>query len=239
MAAHCCFEAAKQFDLAKVPVYLAEGLTPAQVRAYRLMNNRSVQDAEWDDELLAFELKDLQLGDFDLGLTGFDGDEIDGLLAGAVDGMDGLGDADSNPEPPTEPVSRPGDLWVLGNHRLLCGEATVLTDIEHLMDGHFADMCFTDSPYSVDYANAEKDKIGGKRRPILNDNLGERFEAFLYDACVNVVADVKGTGHVAKEDAIYKIFKRIMNTGVATTGALIALPLSIVGYLLVNPIDLH
>jgi DNA modification methylase len=81
---------------------------------------------------------------------------------------------------------------VLGNHRLLCGDATVLADVERVLGGQLADMCFTDSPYNVDYANSPKDKLRRKHRPILNDNLGSGFQAFLYDACVNVLSVTKG-----------------------------------------------
>ena len=86
---------------------------------------------------------------------------------------------DEVPEPPEDPVSKPGDLWILGNHRLLCGDATVLADVERVLGGQLADMTFCDPPYNVDYANTPKDKLRGKHRPILNDNLGGGFEAFL------------------------------------------------------------
>ena len=103
---------------------------------------------------------------------------------------------DEVPEPPEDPVSRPGDLWVLGNHRLLCGDATVLTDVERVLGGQLADMTFCDPPYGVNYANTPKDKLRGKHRPILNDNLGAGFEAFLYDACANILAVTKGAVYV-------------------------------------------
>src|ERR671920_586831 len=100
------------------------------------------------------------------------------------------------PEPPEDPVSKPGDLWVLGNHRLLCGDATVLADVERVLGGQLADMTFCDPPYNVDYANAPKDKLRGKHRPILNDSLGSGFEAFLYDACVNILSATKGACYI-------------------------------------------
>jgi DNA modification methylase len=103
---------------------------------------------------------------------------------------------DEVPESPEDPVSRPGDLWVLGNHRLLCGDATVLADVERVLGGQLADMTFCDPPYNVDYANTPKDKLRGKHRPILNDDLGSGFDAFLYDACVNIVSVTKGAVYV-------------------------------------------
>ena len=129
---------------------------------------------------------------FDLDLVGFDATDLERLLA-LADGEAGPGDAeDEVPEPPEEPVSRPGDLWVLPDHRLLCGDATTLADVERVLGGQLADMCFTDSPYNVDYANSPKDKLRGKHLANLNDNLGSGFEAFLYDCCVNVLSVTKG-----------------------------------------------
>jgi DNA modification methylase len=129
---------------------------------------------------------------FDLDLIGFDATELERLLA-LADGEAASEEAeDEVPEPPEDPVSKPGDLWVLGNHRLLCGDATMLADVEQVLGGQLADMCFTDSPYNVDYANSPKDKLRGKHRPILNDNLGSGFEVFLHDSCVNVLSVTKG-----------------------------------------------
>ena len=103
---------------------------------------------------------------------------------------------DEVPEPPEDPVSKPGDLWVLGNHRLLCGDATILADVERALGGQLADMTFCDPPYNVDYANSPKDKLRGKHRPILNDDLGGGFEAFLHEACVNIVSVTKGACYI-------------------------------------------
>ena len=115
------------------------------------------------------------------------------LLAGTDDEAAELEEA---PEPPAEPVTRPGDLWICGEHRLLCGDATVLADVERVLGGELADMSLTDPPYNVDYANSAKDKLRGKGRQILNDNLGEGFEAFLYDACTNILTVTKGAIYI-------------------------------------------
>jgi DNA modification methylase len=106
------------------------------------------------------------------------------------------GGDDEVPEPPEEPVSKPGDLWILDSHRLLCGDATVLADVERVLGGQLADLCWTDPPYNVDYANSPKEKLRGKHRPILNDDLGGGFEAFLHDACVNILSVTKGAVYV-------------------------------------------
>ncbi len=190
---HTRLAAAKALGLATVPVHIAEGLTPAKARAYRLMDNRSSENAEWDDELLTLEFGDLKLEGYDLDLTGFNEEELARLLA---DEAENEADPDAAPDVPEVPVSRPGDLWILGNHRVLCGDATVLTDVEKLMDGHLADMCWQDPPYNVDYANAAKDKKRSKDRRILNDALGDGFSAFLYDAMVNTLLVTKGACYV-------------------------------------------
>ena len=101
-------------------------------------------------------------------------------------------DGEDIPEAPGDPVSRPGDLWLLGPHRLLCGDATVITDLDRLMAGRKADLCFTDSPYNVDYAGGVGAEKAGKGRRILNDALGDGFERFLYDACTSIIAHTAG-----------------------------------------------
>jgi DNA modification methylase len=158
--------------------------------------------------LLRLELGDLQATGFDLALTGFSQDELDRLLIAETE----LGrDPDDAPEPPAEPISKPGDLWICGEHRVLCGDATVLADVEKVLGGELADMCFTDSPYNVNYANSTKDKKRGKSRAILNDALGEEFGVFLYDACVNILTVTKGVVYMCMSsselDTLQKAFR--------------------------------
>jgi DNA modification methylase len=206
---HTRLEAAKALGLKMVPVHVAEGLSPAQAKAYRLMDNRSHENAQWDDELLRLEFGDLKLDGFDLELTGFDGEQLENLLG--AEQVEGLTDPDEAPEVPEVPVSRPGDLWILGDHRVLCGDATVLTDVEKLMDGQLANMSFCDAPYNVDYANAAKNKALTKDRRILNDALGEAFYQFLYDACVNLLMVTKGACYMSMSsselDTLQRAFK--------------------------------
>jgi DNA modification methylase len=192
LAGHGRLLAARKLGVDEVPVIRFEHLSEAQKRAYILADNQIALQAGWDDALLAEELAWLRDERFDLDLIGFDASELERLLA-LADGDAASDEAeDEVSEPPEDPVSRPGDLWILGDHRLLCGDATALTDVERVLGGQLADMCFTDSPYNVDYANTPKDKLRGKHRPILNDNLGSGFKAFLYDACVNVLSVTKG-----------------------------------------------
>ena len=172
---------------AEVPTIVARGWTEAQCQAYAICDNKLTNSSEWSEELLRLELGDLQAAGFDLALTGFDQDELDRLLVVERD-LDA--DPDEAPEPPAEPISKPGDLWICGEHRVLCGDARVLADVEKVLGGELADMCFTDSPYNVNYST--KDKKRGKSRSMLNDFLGEEFGAFLYDACVNILTVTKG-----------------------------------------------
>jgi DNA modification methylase len=195
IAGHGRLMAARKLDLKEVPVIELAHLTPEQKKAYILADNRIAENAGWDQELLKLELAELQAADYDLSLMGFTDEEIDDLLSPEDEGG-GLTEDDAIPEPPVDPVSRPGDLWILGNHRLLCGDSTVLSDVERLMDGQLADMSFTDPPYNVDYGNSAKDKMRGKDRRILNDALGDGFYKFLYDACLNLLIMTKGACYV-------------------------------------------
>ena len=176
IAGHGRVLAARKLGLARVPVIELAHMSEAQKRAYVLADNQLALNAGWDEELLRLELADLSELGFDLGLIGFGAGELEQLLAG---GKEGLTEDDEAPPLPEQAVTRPGDVWVLGEHRLLCGDATVLADVERVLDGALADMTFTDPPYNVDYANSPKDKLRGKHRPILNDNLGGGFETFL------------------------------------------------------------
>jgi DNA modification methylase len=181
LAGHTRLEAARQLGLTEVPVHVARGLTPAQARAYRLMDNRSNENAEWDDALLGLELDDLQLEGFDLTLTGFEDDELDRLLRGH-DATGARDDEDDIPETPEHPVTRRGDLWVLGPHRLLCGDATVETDVERLQGGVKPHLMVSDPPYGVDYDPAWRNKLGvaATRRTgkVLNDDRADWREAW-------------------------------------------------------------
>jgi ParB/Sulfiredoxin domain len=155
---HLRLKAAQQLGLGEVPVALADDLSEAQIKAFRLLANRSAAWAEWDDELLTLELQDLQGFGYDLGLTGFDVAELRGLLDEAP--ATGLTDEDAIPETPASPVTRPGDLILLGSHRLLCGDATRADDVARLLDGAHPHLMVTDPPYGVDYDPAWRNEAG-------------------------------------------------------------------------------
>ena len=162
LAGHGRLLAARKLGLAEVPVIRFEHLSEAQKRAYLIADNQLTLNSGWDGALLAEELAWLRDERFDLDLVGFDASELERLLAIADGGMTSEDAEDEVPEPPEEPVSKAGDLWILGNHRLLCGDATVLADVERVLGDQLADMTFCDPPYNVDYANAPKDKLRGK-----------------------------------------------------------------------------
>ena len=169
IAGHGRVMAARKLGLERVPVIELAHMTEAQKRAYVLADNQLALNAGWDEELLRVELADLSELGFDLALIGFGAGELEQLLAGE---KTGLTEDDDAPALPQQAVTHPGDLWILGEHRLLCGDATVMADVERVLGGSLADMTWTDPPYNVDYANSPKDKLRGKHRPILNDSLG-------------------------------------------------------------------
>ncbi|WP_428542710.1 DNA modification methylase [Profundibacter sp.] len=195
LAGHTRLAAAQQLGLKTAPVHIAKGLSETQAQAFRIMDNRSAENAEWMEDLLNLELSDLLDADYDLELTGFTDEELNGLLSGLEGETDTEGE-DDIPEAPEEPVSRPGDLWVLGNHRLLCGDATVATDVERVLDGAKANLCFCDPPYNVDYAGGAGAEQAGKGRRIKNDALGDAFGQFLYDACVLINTHTNGAVYI-------------------------------------------
>lgn len=174
---HTRWKAAKKLGLEKVPVHVAKDLTPAQVKAYRLADNQTASLAEWDFELLPIELADLQAADFDLELLGFDEDELASLLDGGV--TDGLTDPDDVPEPPDEATTQPGDLWILGEHRLLCGDSAKAEDVDRLLDGQRIHMLNTDPPYNVRCEPRSNNAIAASRQAGAgrNQHLTEKLDA--------------------------------------------------------------
>ena len=147
IAGHGRVMAARKLKLTEVPCIRLSHLSDAQKRAYVIADNKLALNAGWDEAMLKLELADLKALDFDLDLTGFDTDEIDALLA--EKGTEGLTDPDDTPEPPVEPVTRLGDVWVCGQHRVMCGSATSVDDVQRLMAGASPDLIHTDPPYGM------------------------------------------------------------------------------------------
>ena len=197
VAGHGRLAAAQKLGLEIVPVVVLDHLSPTQRRALVIADNRIAENAGWDDAMLRIELEALQLEGFDLDITGFDADALAELIAGDEPDNEGQTDEDAVPEVSETPISRPGDVWIMGQHRLLCGDSTLAASYERLMQGGLADMVFTDPPYNVNYANSAKDKMRGKDRAILNDNLGEGFYDFLLAALTPTVTHCRGGIYVA------------------------------------------
>ena len=197
VAGHGRLAAAQKLGLASVPVVVLDHLTATQRRALVIADNRIAENAEWDEAMLRVELADLQDEGFDLDLTGFDADALAELMAGDEQVNEGQTDEDAVPEVGETPVSRLGDIWQLGPHRLLCGDATVAASYDALLGGEAVVMVFTDPPYNVNYANSAKDKLRGKDRAILNDNLGDGFYDFLLAALTPILAHCRGGIYVA------------------------------------------
>ena len=195
LAGHGRLAAARKLGITEVPVIELSHLSAQQKKAYILADNRLALNAGWDEELLKLELSALAELDFDLDLIGFTDKELDALLG--ADESAGLTDDDAVPEVPVEPVSKPGDLWVLGEHRIYCGDATHAESYEKLLAGQRVQLIWSDLPYNVNYANSAKDKMRGKSRPILNDNLGENFYQFVYDSLSMMLPVCDGAVYIA------------------------------------------
>ena len=170
---HTRLKAALKLGMTEVPVHVAVGLTPAQTRAYRLADNRTAAIATWDDDALVTELLGLREEGYDLDLTGFDAGDLDRLLGGPAEAPPG--DPEDVPEPPAEAVTRPGDLWLLGGHRLVCGDAADPAAYARLLEGRPADLLLTDPPYGVSYVGGTPDAM-----TLANDDLAPAdYDPFL------------------------------------------------------------
>ena len=187
IAGHGRIAAAKEEGIQQVPCVYVDYLTEAQKKAYILADNRKALDAGWDDELLAVEMEELQNLGFDLGLTGFDEKELADLFAADEEAEDDGFDVDKALE--KEAFVQTGDLWLLGRHRLLCGDATKPEDVRTVLDGKKANICITDPPYNCAYK-------GGTGMTIQNDSWSdsEKFYQFLLDAFKNIYANLADGG---------------------------------------------
>jgi DNA modification methylase len=197
IAGHGRLAAAQRLGLAEVPVVVLDHLTPTQRRALIIADNRIAENSGWDPELLRLEIDALRDDAFDLSLTGFDSEALDDLFEGDEPEQTGQTDDDQIPEVQETPISQPGDVWLLGPHRLLCGDATKPESYDLLLQGQPVDLIWSDPPYNVNYANSAKDKLRGKNRAILNDNLGEGFYDFLRDALTPALANCQGAVYLA------------------------------------------
>ena len=152
---HTRFRASKKLGFKEVPITIADNLTPEQINAYRIADNRTAEESDWDSELLKMEIKELDLKDFNLDLLGFNEDQLNDIL---FEEKEGLTDEDEVPEAPEEPISKLGDIWKLGNHRVMCGDSVDYEDVHKLMNNKIADLVNTDPPYGVNYQSNMRTK---------------------------------------------------------------------------------
>ena len=183
IAGHGRVLGARKLGMSDVPCIRLAHLSEAQKRAYVIADNKLALNAGWDEKMLALELQDLQGMDFDLSLTGFLGNEIDELLAELDATPEGETGADEVPAVQAEAISKAGDVWVIGKHRIMCGDSTDAGSVALLMNGEKADMVFTDPPYGVDYDGGHAVK-GVRREKLANDGTAD-----IYDAVLPVVFD--------------------------------------------------
>lgn len=205
VAGHTRAKAAKKLGIENVPCIIADDLTPEQVKAFRIADNKTAELAEWDEELLAKELAELE--EIDMEQFGFDSDFLD-------DGE--VAEDDFDEEPPEEPKTKAGQIWRLGRHRLMIGDSTNTEDVKRLMDGALADICVTDPPYNVDYNDKEqflsnyqpnKRVEENKRTGIKNDKMADgEFERFLTAAFTNLKANLKEGGELLHLESARKRF---------------------------------
>lgn len=187
IAGHGRVLAAAELGLDKIPVIIIDHLSDNQRRAYVIADNKLALNAGWDMELLALEMDSLKDDGFDLSLVGFNDHELADIFA---DKNPGLTDPDAVPPVPDNPITKEGDIWVLGKHRLMCGDSTNLDAVDRLMNGQKADMVFTDPPYNVDYE-------GGSGMKIKNDNMNDSaFRQFLIDSFKTAYAVTKPGGPI-------------------------------------------
>ena len=184
---HLRLKAARKLGLTEVPVILADDMTDAQIKAFRLSVNKVAEWAEWDAGLLSLELQDLEEMGFDLSLTGFSADELSAMMG--VDGTEGLTDADAVPEVPAVPVTVDGDVWLLGRHRLMCGDSTSIDAVERLMDGRKADMVLTDPPYGVSFVGVKGSMYSGGKKAGKNSAEMIKADDLRGDDLVKLFAD--------------------------------------------------
>ena len=209
IAGHARLAAAQKLGMKEVPVIVLSHLSETQRRALVLADNQLALNASWDEEMLRIELESLKEANFDLDLVGFSDDELEELLGDPEGSKDGFTDEDAVPEEEERVITVPGDLWVRGSHRLLCGDATSTEAIQAVLAGDLADMVFTDPPYNVAYVGKTSKKL-----TIGNDALGEKFYEFLRDASANMLAVTKGAIYMCMSSSeLHTLFRAFTDAG--------------------------
>jgi DNA modification methylase len=226
IAGHGRLMAAKKLGLKEVPVVVLDHLTELQKKAYIIADNKLAENAGWNEEMLASELSDLKEENFNLDLIGFEDQELEKIFSSLYDNDDNQ-EKEEIPESTENPISKSGDIWLLGKHKVICGDSCSEQTYQSLLENELADMLFTDPPYNVNYGDTMKDNLIGKtnksgktytnssgKRKILNDNLGEDFSKFLFDFCKNALAITKGACYICMSSSeLHTLQKSFVTAG--------------------------
>jgi DNA modification methylase len=208
LAGHGKYLAARRMGVEQVPVKVLRGLSEVQKRAYLIADNQIALSADWDPQKLRSELEALEKELFDLPALGFSAQELDRILFDLE--PEKLVNEDDVPRPPAVTVTVPGDVVVMGRHRLLCGDSTQSESFESVLEGRLADLVFTDPPYNVNY----KQKSRNQLPQIANDDLGPQFEQFLHAACVQILAASRGAVYLCMSSSeLHTLYKSFTEAG--------------------------
>ncbi|MGE4160018.1 MAG: site-specific DNA-methyltransferase [Planctomycetota bacterium] len=212
--------AAQKLGLTEVPVHIAENLTEAQVKSYRIRDNQCSSLSSWNYDALRIEIDGLQSLEYDIGHLGFGPTELEAIMGPGVHGNPGLTDPDDVPEPPQEPITRPGDIWALGNHKIYCGDSADPGSFDRLLAGEMAEMMWTDPPYNVAYVGKTKDAL-----QIQNDAMApEAFGTFIGSIFQNSCAHISpgGAAYICHADTERVAFtSKFVEAGFHLSGVLI------------------
>jgi len=206
VAGHTRYRASKKLGLKQVPISVIDNLSEEQINAYRIADNRTAEESEWDNELLKMEIKELEAKDFKLDLLGFNDEQLNNIL---FEEKQGLTDEDEVPEAPEEPITKPSDIWQLGNHRIICGDSTLPETYQKLLADKKVDLYLTDPPYNVAYVGKTKDAL-----TIQNDKqTDDQFQEFLKNAFTNSTEYLKlgGSFYIWHSDSEGLLFRLAVN----------------------------
>jgi len=213
IAGHGRILAAARMGLSQLPVIVLDHLTQAQARALRIADNKIAEKAGWDEDKLCAELAALLQEKVDLALLGFSDLELKRVLA-ELEHQRGHMDDDAVPEPPQQPITNAGDLWILADHQVFCSDATSLEGVKQFLQGRSADLIFADLPYNVNYRGCPRNSAAPTSRPLLNDNLGRDFGKFLYHSCLVMLAVSGGAIYICMSSSeLHTLFRAFTEAG--------------------------
>ncbi|KAG8290533.1 hypothetical protein J6590_079668 [Homalodisca vitripennis] len=200
---HLRLKAARKLGMESIPVVLSDNLNEPQTKAFRLLANQSANWAKWDDDLLRVEIQELEDLQFDLKMTGFELEKVQHFL----DDLDGEKEdfSDLVGDEKRVEITKPGDLWILGDHRIYCGDSSVVESFKVVLGDKMADITICDPPYNVDYGSSQE----REDKKILNDNQGEKYELFLYDICSHILAYTKGAIYICISSSEFSTLQKV------------------------------